>query len=302
MGTNVVHSSLESTRPISLKAWLALFGLSLIWGTSYILIKRGLEVYSPTQVACIRLAVSAIAFVPFLANRLKGVSRSQLKYLLVVGITGTAGPSFLFAIAQTEVSSSVAGILNSLTPIFTLLLGMWFFGSKPSRLKSIGVVVGMLGAISLVVFGRSVGLEGNLWYGLFIILATLCYATSTNVVGYYLRQVSSLTISAVSFSMVGIPALIYLFVGSGFTSVLSTHPGAWGALAAVVALALFSTVLASVIFFRLVQVTSPVFGSTVSYLVPVVALLWGIVDAEQITLLHFVGMASILAGVYLSRK
>lgn len=297
-----MQSSLEASRPVSIKAWLALVGLSLIWGTSYILIKRGLVAYTPVQLACIRLSVSAIAFLPFFIKLLHKVSRQQLRYLLVVGITGTAAPSFLFAIAQTEVSSSVAGILNSMAPIFTLLLGMLFFGSRPSLLKSMGVGIGMLGAISLIVLGSQVGLQGNLWYGLFIILATICYATSTNVVGFHLKSVPSLVISAVSFSMVGIPALIYLFTGSEFMAVLRTHPAAWESLAAIVILALFSTVLASIIYFRLVQLTSPVFGSTVAYLVPMVALLWGIVDAEQITILHFLGMVLILVGVWLSRR
>jgi drug/metabolite transporter (DMT)-like permease len=143
---------------------------------------------------------------------------------------------------------------------------------------------------------------GNIAYGMLIVIACFCYATSTNLVGFHLKGLSSLTISAVSFSMVGLPALIYLFAGTSFVNTMQTDPAAWEALGYITVLALFSTVMAGVIFYQLIQWTSPVFGSTVSYMVPVVALLWGTLDGEAITLIHFIGMGLILAGVYLSKQ
>ncbi|MCB0635989.1 MAG: EamA family transporter, partial [Lewinella sp.] len=211
-------------------------------------------------------------------------------------------PSFLFPAAQQQVTSSVAGILNSLTPLFTLLLGMAFFGARFSGAKTLGIIIGLGGAILLFAYGERAGLGGNLWYGSLIILACVCYATSSNVVGFHLRDLRSLTISAVSFFMVGVPAMIYLFLGTDFLTTMTTHPQAWTGLGYVTILALFSTVLASIIFFQLIQWTSPVFGSTVSYLVPAVALLWGAWDGEIIHAAHFLGMGLILAGVYLSRN
>ncbi len=285
-----------------LQSWLMLGFLSLIWGTSYILIKKALVVYSPVQVACLRLSISTLAFLPVFLRRAGRIERRQWGLLLAIGVTGTGLPSFLFPLAQTEVSSSVAGILNSLSPLFTLVLGMLFFRSAPPAVKLLGVLLGLAGAVSLIVFGDEVGLQGNLWYGLFIVAATLCYGTSNNLVGFYLRGMSSLTIGAISFFMVGVPALIYLLTGSGFLHVIRHEPGAWTALGYVALLSLFSTVLASILYFRLIQRTDPVFGSTVSYIVPAVALLWGVWDGEVISILHLLGMGMILLGVNLTRS
>lgn len=283
------------------RSWGILLLLSLIWGTSYILIKRGLEVFSPIEVASLRLGVSAVAFAPLVWRHSRRVRRRHLGWLLVVGLTGTMLPSFLFPAAQREVTSSVAGILNSLTPLFTLLLGMVFFGARFSGNKSLGILIGLGGALLLFAFGERAGMGGNLWYGGFIILACLCYATSSNVVGFHLRDLRSLTISALSFFMVGAPALVFLLFGTDFLHTMAHHPRAWVGLGYVSVLALFSTVLASIIFFQLIQWTSPVFGSTVSYLVPAVALLWGAWDGEVIHPAHFLGMGLILIGITLSR-
>ena len=293
---------IDTTTTISVKSWLTLILLSFIWGTSYILIKKGVEVYTPSQVACMRLSISAIAFIPFLASIWKKVDWSKWGYLLLVGLTGTAIPSFMFPIAQTEISSSVAGILNSLTPLFTLVLGIVLFKSSFSWAKLAGVIIGLLGAALLIILGNRLGLEGNMWYSLFVVIGCLCYATSGNTVGAYLREMNSVTISAVSFCMVGIPAMIFLFTSTGFTATLTEHPKGWEALGYVIILALASTVFASILFFKLIHDTNPLFSSTVSYLVPAVAGIWGFVDGEVINVMHFMGMILILIGVYLSRK
>jgi drug/metabolite transporter (DMT)-like permease len=284
------------------RAWGMLALLSIIWGTSYVLIKWGLIYFPPEQVATIRLGVSALAFAPFFLQHLSRVNRKQLGTLILVGITGTGLPSLLFPWAQTHISSSLAGVLSSLTPLFTLLLGLIFFGAGFSWAKTGGILIGLLGAICLVVFPRGATLEGDWVYSLLPILAGVCYATSSNLVGFHLRGVSALSISVVSFTLVGIPALIYLFWGTSFVAILQSQPAAWKGLAWVTVLALFSTVLAGILFFRLIQWTSPVFGSTVSYLVPVVALAWGFVDGEVISTAHFVGLALVLTGVYWSRQ
>ena len=291
----------EYNKGVSLKSWGVLLLLSIIWGTSYILIKKSLDVFSPYQVACLRLSISALAFLPILSLQWKKVDWSKWPFLLLVGLTGTALPSFLFPFAQTEVSSSVAGILNSLTPLSTLVLGIFFFKAAIEWQKFIGVVVGLLGAIVLVVFGNGEDYQANIWYGALIVLATVCYATSANTVGYFLRDTNALLISTVSFIMVGIPGMI-LLLQTNFFEKMQTHEQAWQALGYVSFLALFSTVLASIIFFQLIKWTSPLFSSMVSYLVPIVAVLWGIFDGELITLFHFLGMILIFGGVYLSRN
>ncbi|MEL7220344.1 MAG: DMT family transporter, partial [Bacteroidota bacterium] len=164
------------------------------------------------------------------------------------------------------------------------------------------ILVGLVGAICLFAFGEEIGMGGKWTYGLFIIAACFCYASSSNLVGFKLQEHSALTISAVSFSLVGIPALIYLLLGTDFITIMQSVPDAWKGLGYVATLSLFSTVLASIIFFQLIQWTSPVFGSMVSYLVPMVAIGWGVLDGEAITFYHFLGMGLILSGVYLSKN
>ncbi len=286
------------------KHYLALLGLALTWGTSYILIKWGLQVYTPVQLASLRLGISTVAFLPWFITRVRSVPRRQLGLLFAVGLTGTAVPAFLYAIAQTRVSSSITGALSSLTPLFTLLVGVLFFSLRPGGRRTLGVIVGLGGALLLAFLGQSTraGGGGSFGYAFFIFAATLCYAISSNLVGRYLQHMKPLTISAVSFFMVGLPALIWLFTGSGFLTTLLTHPGGWEAFGYIAFLSLFSTVLASIVFFRLVQWTSPLFASTVSYLIPIIALGWGFLDGEQLAWYHLLSMLLILFGVYLSRK
>jgi drug/metabolite transporter (DMT)-like permease len=284
------------------QAWGILILLSLIWGTSYVLIKWGLIYFPPVQVASIRLGVAGLAFLPVIIQQSRKIQFAQLPLLLAVGLLGTGLPSFLFPAAQQEVNSSLAGILNSLTPLFTLLLGLLFFRTRFTWSKTVGIFVGLAGAICLFAFGEEIGMGGKWSYGLFIVAACLCYATSSNLVGFQLKGLSALSISAVSFSLVGIPSLMYLLVGTDFLHTMQTVPDAWRGLGYVTILSLFSTVLASVIFFQLIQWTSPVFGSMVSYLVPMVAIGWGFLDGESITFYHFLGMGLILSGVYLSKN
>jgi len=285
-----------------LRNWLVLITLSLVWGTSFILIKKSLVAFSAIQVACLRMSFSAIAFMPLVGWYWSKIDWSRLHYLLIVGLTGTALPAIFFSTAQTQISSSLAGILNSLTPLFTLVLGVLFFQLKVGWARVIGVVLGLAGASILILMSRGTAVEGNVWYGLLIVLASLCYGTSSNVVGKYLQDMNALLISAASFGLVGIPGLIYLLVGTDFVYRLGHVEQAWTALGYVSLLALVGTVAASVLFFRLIQWTSPVFGSTVAYLIPVIALFWGVLDGESVYFFHFIGMGLILTGVYLSKQ
>lgn len=290
-----------TTPSIGWKNWLLLILLSIIWGTSYILIKKAVSVYTPMQVGSLRLSISALFCLPLVWYQWRNIPWKRIKVLLLVGITGTALPSFLFPLAQTHMSSSLAGILNSLTPLFTLILGMLLFKTNFAWGKTLGVTIGLFGAASLFLFGERAGFQGSIAYGFLIVLATICYATSTNLVGFYLRDVNSIIISATSFIMVGIPAMLFLST-TDFATTLQRHPQGWEALGYISILAILSTVLASILFFKLIQMTSPVFASMISYLVPIVALLWGLLDEEIISIAHFFGMGLILAGVYLSRK
>jgi drug/metabolite transporter (DMT)-like permease len=276
--------------------------LALTWGSSFILIKKSLIAFDPVQVASLRLSITALALSPVVLQRYKTVTWSRWPYFLAVGLLGTAIPAFLFSFAQQKVSSSVAGMLNTLTPLFTLLLGIAFFQSKVALTKIAGVLLGLSGAAVLIFLGQKGALSGSIAYSMLIVLATVCYGANLNMVASFFGNINSLTLSAVSFSMVGIPAIFYLLLGTDFISRLSTQPQAMTALGYVAVLSLGGTVIASVLFFWLVQRTSAIFSSTVAYLMPIVALVWGVFDGEAMTIYHLAGVILIMAGVYLSRR
>lgn len=282
-------------------AWILLLLLALTWGSSYILIKRGLMSFTAPQLACLRVTLSALAFLPTFVWRIHKIDWSKWKGLLLIGITGNLLPAFLFANAQTQISSSLAGLLSSLTPLFTLLLGILLFKRPYVWTKTIGILVGLLGAALLVFFAQQGAVTGNPFYALFCVLATMCYAISSNTVQSYFNDMNPLTLSAASFIFVGLPALGYL-ISTDVIHTLQTVDTAWASLGYIAILSIFGTVLASIFFYQLVQMTDAVFASTVSYMVPVVALGWGIVDGEPINLFYLLGLGLILSGVYLSRS
>ncbi len=291
----------KETEPISARAWLVLFGLALAWGTSYILIKKGLVAFSPEQLASLRIGITAFIFFPFILFQNKRVDWSKWKQLFVVGFLGSLFPAFLFASAQTKISSSLSGILSSLTPLFTLLLGIAFFRVQATWTKVVGVLLGLFGAVWLLVVDRGIGDFEGMAFGLLVVGACFCYAVSSNVVKAYLQNMPTLTISAISYIMVGLPAVGFLFT-TNFLETMQTHSAAWPSLGYIAILAISSTVLGSLFFFKLIKDTNVVFASTVSYLIPMVAIIWGVFDGESITFLHFVGMVVILSGVYVARK
>lgn len=285
----------------TLKSWLTLALLTLIWGSSYILIKWGLEAFEPFQVASLRIGIAAVAFFPFFLLKRKEVQSKDWKYLAVVGLVGTGIPSFLFPIAQTEISSSLAGVLSTLTPIFTLILGVLFFATKVAGRNVLGVIIGLAGAIGLMIFGKSAFGDGNNWYGLLIVLGCFCYGISVNTVKAGLQNLNPITLSSAAFAML-LPLAIFGFWWTDVPGTMQTHPQAWESLGYIAGLSLAGTFFASVLFFWLVQLTSAVFASTVAYLMPIVALMLGFLDGEMITPWHFAGMGLILVGVYLAKE
>jgi len=275
--------------------------LSLVWGSSYILIKKGLIAYSPPQVACLRISISSLTFLPFFLIRFRQIDWSKFKYLAIVGLTGSFIPAFLFSFAQTEINSSMAGVLSSLTPLFTLILGILFFSISAGWYKYLGVFIGLGGAVFLILFGNQSGMEGDLRYGFLVVTGCFFYALSVNTVKAQFQEMDSITLSSAAFTIVTLPAFIYLWYAD-FIGTLTTHESGWTSLIAISILAVFGTVIASVIFFKLVQRTNAVFASMVSYFIPIVAILWGVRDGEPITWYHLIGMIFILLGVYITKK
>ena len=287
--------------PIDNTSWAIMIFLSLVWGCSFILIKKALIFLDPVQLACLRLGISSIAFAPVVFYYRNEINWSDWPKFIAVGLTGSGIPAFLFSFAQTQVSSSVAGLLNSLTPIWTLIIGIFIFRLSFNNRKLVGVILGFLGAASLILLGSKKSLGENPLFGIYIIIATVCYAISVNMVQAFFSKAKPVIISSMSFFMIGPPALVYVFF-TDFVQVVNTNPAAWYSVGAVTLLSLMGTVMASILFYNLVQRTTAVFASTVTYLMPLIALAWGIFDGEYITWLHYAGMATILIGVYITKK
>lgn len=281
-------------------AWLLLFLLALIWGSSFILIKKGLLAFPGDQAASIRLFVSCIFISPFAWKYIRIIPKSKILFCILVGIFGSGTPAFLFSYAQTNLSSSMAGILNTLTPVFTLVLGILLFQLSANIYKKAGIALGFAGAIMLVYNGSEI--KGTLsMYAVLVVLATMCYAISVNIMHKYLKGLNPISIAALALLFVGPPAGIYLFF-TDFPDRLIFHPDAMKSFGSLVILALFSTTIATVLFNRLVQMTGAIFSSAITYLIPVVALFWGFADGEVLQVIDLLGLLAILGGVYLTNK
>ena len=279
--------------------WIYLVVLSLIWGSSFILMKRGLVFYPPQQVAAIRLTVAFMASFPFAIRGYKSIRRQDWKFMLIPGVVGSGIPALLFAIAQTKINSSLAGMLNSLTPLFTLIVGALFFHFRFSSKHIIGVLLGFVGAAGLVLV-RADGLHfENSEYALLIVIATLFYGISVNTIKTKLGHLHSMTISGMGLLFAGIPYAVYLLFGSDFLFRLQNAPGATTGLGYLITLGVMSTALSNLLYFHMVKISSPLFASAVTYFIPIVALGWGVMDGEQLQMLHILAFAFILGGVAL---
>lgn len=279
--------------------WLTLIFLGMVWGTSFILIKKSLIAFDNVQVAGLRILISSLAFLPVVVIQHAKINWKKWDKLLLIGILGNGIPPFLFATAQTKLSSSLAGVLNALTTIFTLLVAILFFKRKWNKFHALGVVVGFGGALMIILHNNKV--EGNFYYALLVVLATMLYAFGGNVVNHKLGDVRPLHISAVSLVFL-LPVGLIAIGTSDFFEVMNTHPDAWSSLSAAFVLAIVNTVISSVLFYRLIQQTSAVFASTTTYLIPVFAVLVGVLDGESFYPLYLLSLLLIMLGVYLTKK
>ena len=255
---------------------------------------------TPFQVGSLRILFTAAFLLLVGFKSLLKIPHYQWKYIAMTAFFGTFLPVFLFAYAQTQINSSVSAILNSLTPMNTLLIGISVFGLQFRRQQMIGVFIGLLGSI-LLVYNGAVNHPGqNDYYALFIIFASLCYATNVNLINKYLSDLSPMSISVGNFAVMTIPAILVLSF-SGFSDVVFIAK-TQNAMVYIAILGVVGTGIANLIFFRLIQISSPVFATSVTYLIPIVAFSWGLLDHEMLTPIQFVGAFIILVGVYMSSR
>ncbi|OEK05841.1 DMT family transporter [Roseivirga misakiensis] len=283
-------------------AWTILIILALVWGSSFILIKRGLAVYNAGEVGALRILAACIFLLPLSVPKLRKLSKRHIKLLFGIGLLGSFIPAFLFALGQTQLDSGVTGVMNGLTPIFVLIVGAVFFKQKFQKTMYLGIFLAFLGTAILLTAGSNAGLSSFNIYAVFIVLATMCYGLNLNFIKYYLADLNAVVITGVSILLVGPLAAAYLFFGTDFTTKLSTTPGAWDALGYISLLGVMSTSIALILFNRLVQITTPIFTSMVTYLIPIVAIAWGLLDGETLTSGQIGGMGAILLGVFITNR
>ena len=280
--------------------WLILAGLSLVWGSSFILMKLAMIHLSPVQVGALRMIIAGVFLLIFFYPKLKEITPRQWKILFYIALAGTFIPTFLFTFAIEHIDSSIVAILNSFTPLNTLLIGFLFFHYHFNKRQILGIFIGIIGTVLLV--GKSAQLhpDDNYWYALLVIAATIGYAINVNVIKKYLSDLDVISIAVGNFMWVLPPALLVLYF-SGFFEMQFTK-SVWISLGYVAVLAIIGTALAMIYFNKMVQIASPVFASSVTYTIPIVALLWGLWDGEQISLMQILAGSIILLGVYIVNK
>ena len=284
------------------KKWFYLFLLALTWGSSFILIKKGLLGLSPFQLGSLRTVMSSLFIFTIGFKSLKTIQSHQWKWIIITGFIGTFFPSFLFAFAETEVDSGIVSILNSLVPLNTVLIGLAVFKITSTKTQVFGVILGFVGASMLIFNSMELHPDQNYLYAGFVILATVMYASSVNIIKRYLQDVKPIAIATGNFVAIIIPAILVLSFSNFFTTETFQHDTIYMSIGSVVILSLFGTVMAKIIFNSLIQISSPVFASSVAYLMPLVALLWGLLDGEVFGINQGLASSLILLGVYLVNK
>lgn len=289
--------------PSNLK-YVYLIILSLIWGTSFILIKKALGdnsgelVLQPLQLGAARTIISSVILIAIGWRAFIKTDRKDWKWLFISGLLGSFFPAFLFAYAQTEIDSAISAILNATVPLITLMLGAVLFGIAFSTRQLTGVLLGLGGAIGLVVAGMQEHPEQNYLFAYLILIACSCYASNVNIIKRYLQHVSPLAIATGNFIFI-VPFAICVFLFSDGAQLEFNSPLVLKSFGYILILCIFGTVAAKIMFNKLVQLTSPVFASSVTYLMPVIGLMWGVLDGEQFSLWQVLATVVIIAAVIL---
>ncbi len=283
------------------RKWLYLIVLSLVWGSSFILMKKALISISPIQVAALRTFFAAIFIIIVGYKSLQKIKKRHWKYVLASSLVGTFFPAFLFAYAIKGIDSSIASILNSLTPFNTFIIGALVFGFTFKKSQFIGILVGLIGTLVLIVKGADLNPDQNYWYALLPIISSVGYAFNVNIIKKHLHDLDGLSITVGHFLLIIIPVLIILGY-TGFFTEFELNSDTKPALLYIIILSVLGTAIAKVIFNDLVHISSPIFASSVTYLIPIVAVVWGIVDGEKLSVIQLLAGGVILFGVWLVNK
>jgi len=280
--------------------WLYLIFLSIIWGSSFILMKKALIDLTPIQVGVLRIIFTAFTLLIFGYKYLFIITKKQWYYIFLTALLGTFFPVFLFAYAIQNIDSSIVSILNSLTPLNTLIVGALFYGISFFRKQFIGVLIGLIGALFLILKGAEIHPHQNYFYGFYIVIASVGYAFNINILKKHLNNLNALAITTGNFVILLLPAILILWK-TDFIHIENIQ-NSKSALVYLIILSIFGTAMAKTLFNRLVQISSPIFSSSVTYIIPIVAIFWGVLDGERLHLSQLFAGALILLGIYLTNK
>jgi drug/metabolite transporter (DMT)-like permease len=283
-------------------AWALLIILSVVWGSSFILMKRGLDAFSSDEVAALRISIAFLFLAPLLIKYYKIDLKKYWPGLILMGVFGNLIPAFLFTKAETEISSSLTGMLNALTPLFTVLVGLFWLKVKPMAMQIVGIIVGFIGAACLMIFDAGSGSSKNIIYGLLVVAATFFYAISVCGIKKYLSDINSITATVWAFCITGPISLIYLFGFSDFTIHLANSPSAMPSLGYISILAIVGSAISVIAYNILIKNSGTVFASSCTYLIPVVAIGWGLFDGETVNFYQIFSIVVIILSVYLINR
>jgi len=284
------------------KKWIYLIALSLIWGSSFILIKKSLIGLSPLQVGSLRIVFSSIMIFLIAFNKIKTIQKDKWRWIAVSAVIGTFFPAFLFAFAETQIDSAVAAILNSLVPMNTVLIGLAVFKISTTKTQSVGVIIGFIGTSVLIISGSDLNPDQNYLYSGLVIICSILYATNVNLIKKYLYDVNAVAIAAGQFFVIFVPSIIVLVYSGFFDLEFRNNDLLYDSLLYVLLLSFFGTAMAKILFNKLIQISSPVFASSVTYSMLIISVLWGILDGELFNINQAVATILIIIGVYLSNK
>ena len=286
---------------MKLNKWFYLIALSLIWGSSFILIKKALVGLEASQLGSLRIIFSSIFIFLIAWRNIFSIKKIEWKWITISAFLGSFFPAFLFAFAEKEIDSSVASIINSIVPLNTLILGMIIFKIESTKRQIIGVLVGFFGTYLLISSGLKLNPDQNYNYAGLVILCSFLYALNVNIIKKYLQHLSALTITVGHFTAIILPAvLVFLFSDFEFSSLEKDEVKT--SIFYVFILALFGTALAKIIFNKLIKISSPVFASSVTYSMLIVSIFWGIVDGEKFSVYQLIATLIIVIGVILTNK
>ena len=261
--------------------------------------KKGLIHFSPFQVSMLRIVFASVALFPYIPKAIKNIEKRDLAYALVIAIIGSGIPSYLFPLAISNIDSAVAGIINALAPVFTMIFGVFLFKTKSNFGKILGLSIALVGA-GLLVFLNNDGVQSLSFnsYALAAVFATVCYGLSANVLKAKLNHVNAAQLTSITFFMIGPFALIAL-LSTDFIDIVKNDSSSYTSIFYVFLLGVLGTGFALVVFNFLIKRTDALYASSVTFLIPIVAVFWGLLDGEIIGVYHLFGLITILVGVYL---